>query len=501
MSMEIRALSWGGVLLLVACAGRTRDVSTLEAGTLGLQLRTEVNHVAYRLRDGVFEVTGPQLLTLNSEEDVDASSLEGTLAAGAYDVELLPGWRLERESASGFETLDALLTSANPLAFEIEPGQRTSLRYEFFTEGNRIGLGDGGVEVSIGVTDTSQTTAESPVFDPAACDFANPTGCEELSCSRACPTNSGSFCLLGCRNILQCVSQQSCSTESDPLCAARTQGQPNICTNVVESAGGPNATNANLPAFVARQLVECSCSVPRPGTTSGECSAGQTRACGPAVSVGICRRGVQTCINGAFSACQGAVFAGRRDCTSPLDNDCDGAPDNTIDATCTCAIGTVQLCDDHPAFDGLGICRAGQRLCLSGPNNETSAFGTCVGSVGPLEQDSCDIPGDDSNCDGIANGGCPVATASPSFERDLWPIFQGQCSPCHSTLGRGGHFVGSADLATAFADATRLGSTLIDRLDGGGMPPTCQGLPGDPGCISIENLALIQLWIAGGMAP
>ena len=501
MSIGMRGLSWGWLLLLAACAGRTNDLGTKQVGTVGLQLRTELNHVAYRLRDGVFEVTGPQLLTLNTEDDVDASALEATLAAGAYDIELLPGWRLERESASGFETLQAQLTSANPLLFEIEAGQRTNLHYEFFTNGTRIGLGDGGVDLSIGVTDTSQ--GYPSIFDPAACDFVNTTGCEDLTCERACPANLGSFCLNGCRNILQCVSQESCSTEGDPLCAARNQGQPSICTSVVEAGGGANTALPTMPAFVARRLVECSCSVPRPGASPGECSAGETRACGPSASVGTCRRGVQTCINGTFSACQGAVFAGARDCASPLDNDCDGRPDNTIDATCTCAIGVVQLCDTHPAFDGLGICRAGQQLCIAGPNQATSAFSACAGSVGPLEQDSCNVPGDDSNCDGIANGGCSGSTPPepPSFEHDLWPIFQSQCTPCHTTLGRGGHFVGSQDLATAFADATRLGTTLIDRLDGGGMPPACQGFPGDPGCISAENLALIQRWIDGGRAP
>jgi hypothetical protein len=61
--------------------------------------------------------------------------------------------------------------------------------------------------------------------------------------------------------------------------------------------------------------------------------------------------------------------------------------------------------------------------------------------------------------------------------------------------------VGSADLAVAFADATRLGQTLIARLDGGGMPVGCSGEPGDPGCIAVDDLATIQAWIAGGLAP
>jgi hypothetical protein len=95
----------------------------------------------------------------------------------------------------------------------------------------------------------------------------------------------------------------------------------------------------------------------------------------------------------------------------------------------------------------------------------------------------------------------PPVVPPPSFESEVWPIFITGCSPCHTTLGLGGHLVGSADLATAFADATRLGPTLIARLDGGGMPLGCAGNPGDPGCIAVDDLAAIQLWIDGGMAP
>jgi hypothetical protein len=56
-------------------------------------------------------------------------------------------------------------------------------------------------------------------------------------------------------------------------------------------------------------------------------------------------------------------------------------------------------------------------------------------------------------------------------------------------------------LAIADADARRLGATLVERLDGGGMPQGCNGSPGDPGCIAIADLALVQLWLDTGMAP
>lgn len=101
----------------------------------------------------------------------------------------------------------------------------------------------------------------------------------------------------------------------------------------------------------------------------------------------------------------------------------------------------------------------------------------------------------------VADAGAPPEPVALGFELDVWPIFQASCGPCHTGLGRGGHNVGSVTLAEADADARRLGATIIQRLDGGGMPPACTGVPGDPGCISVENLATIQAWLDTGLAP
>jgi len=100
-----------------------------------------------------------------------------------------------------------------------------------------------------------------------------------------------------------------------------------------------------------------------------------------------------------------------------------------------------------------------------------------------------------------ADAGTPPDPVAVSFELDVWPIFQANCTPCHTELGRGGHNVGSPTLAIADADARRLGATLIQRLDGGGMPPACTGVPGDPNCIAVEDLATIQSWLDTGLAP
>jgi hypothetical protein len=89
--------------------------------------------------------------------------------------------------------------------------------------------------------------------------------------------------------------------------------------------------------------------------------------------------------------------------------------------------------------------------------------------------------------------------AETSFAADVWPIFMVSCNPCHTTARIAGHSVGSDDLAVAFADATRLGETLLQRLDGGGMPLGCTGQPGDEGCLSEEEVATVRAWVDDGM--
>lgn len=136
------------------------------------------------------------------------------------------------------------------------------------------------------------------------------------------------------------------------------------------------------------------------------CSDGATRPCGPPTEAGICELGLRFCNDGVWSDCQGAVYPSVRRCDSKDDNDCDGQPDDTVDAVCACAVGSAEPCDTHPGLDGQGICKAGERQCVLAEDARSSAFGECVNAVGPLPADSCTLEGDDSNCDGTPNGGC-----------------------------------------------------------------------------------------------
>jgi len=139
------------------------------------------------------------------------------------------------------------------------------------------------------------------------------------------------------------------------------------------------------------------------GTPNSGCTCveGDVIDCGPSANVGICVIGKSTCHNNRLSACAGAVTALPRDCSSPLDNDCDGTRDDDLDDSCTCRVGEVRDCAERPGLDGNGICTPGQQKCLATNNGATSAFGPCTGTVDPAARD-CGS-GADNDCNGIVD--------------------------------------------------------------------------------------------------
>jgi hypothetical protein len=81
-----------------------------------------------------------------------------------------------------------------------------------------------------------------------------------------------------------------------------------------------------------------------------------------------------------------------------------------------CASGDKQSCwalEDGTPIDGampavaLGSCHIGERYC----GNDLK-WGACLGAVGPKSKDSCDIAGNDDDCDGVPNHGCTCVDGS-----------------------------------------------------------------------------------------
>lgn len=218
-----------------------------------------------------------------------------------------------------------------------------------------------------------------------------------------------------CENDNQCASQQCV----DGVCC------DGPCSEVCATCAAPGAEGT------------CTATAPDSACEPLECVEGAVVPCGPESDIGECQRGTSTCVEGAFTPCQDAIIARPRNCGSALDNDCDGVADNTIDATCTCRIGSPRVCGEHPGRDGNGPCRPGEQTCEGIDENASSRFGSCTESVGPGLRDSCTVFGDDADCDGSANGGCQCvagrgnAPCSGDANNSRCNAL-GACSPCQA---------------------------------------------------------------------
>jgi hypothetical protein len=266
--------------------------------------------------------------------------------------------------------------------------------------GNAAGSGDGTGGNGTGGNGTAGTSGTGSGCEPTGprdCTSALDNDCDGL------PDNTlDGACICAAASSEPCEAHPGLDGRGPCRAGSRTcvLGAGNTTTSwgPCEGSVGPVEQDS---CVVAGDDADCD------GTSNGGCPCieGETQACGPEVDVGICLRGVQTCEDGSFGECEGAVFPLARSCAASADNDCDGLPDDTIDSVCTCEIGATQTCGAHPGRDGNGRCQAGSQTCEGGASDATSGFGACVGSVGPASQDTCDED-DDGNCNGIPNEGC-----------------------------------------------------------------------------------------------
>jgi hypothetical protein len=101
-----------------------------------------------------------------------------------------------------------------------------------------------------------------------------------------------------------------------------------------------------------------------------------------------------------------------RDCTSTLDNNCNGTPDNQETTYCECPFGQSRHCQEHPGYDGIGICKYGHQECGASSDRTTSTWSACSEAVGPGTE-VCDAAGLDENCNGQSNEGCECVNGNP----------------------------------------------------------------------------------------
>jgi hypothetical protein len=99
-------------------------------GDLSLALTSEASGAHYRLVGARVSLDGPETRTVNAEADQETLAVE--LAAGSYQLTLLPGWSLERTDKNAAGPVSAKLVSENPSEIEIVPGATSEavLRFE-----------------------------------------------------------------------------------------------------------------------------------------------------------------------------------------------------------------------------------------------------------------------------------------------------------------------------------------------------------------------------------
>jgi hypothetical protein len=135
-----------------ACSSDTPDERT---GTLDLALSgRSTSGAIYRLRDAQLTIA-PLGLVLSTENDPDAPVISTRLDAGLYTLDLADGWRLERVTGGTAENVFAVLTSADPQAFDVLPGETTRVVLSFRADGQDVVIGQGDVDVVIDVDDTA----------------------------------------------------------------------------------------------------------------------------------------------------------------------------------------------------------------------------------------------------------------------------------------------------------------------------------------------------------
>lgn len=187
-------------------------------------------------------------------------------------------------------------------------------------------------------------------------------------------------------------------------------GQSGVCyTTGVESASGTG--DDQMPAALNTGCTPLN--IPLGSLTTQQCTPGEVRLCDyptaytDQLGQGICKQSKQYCINGGLTLtdCDGEVLPeSSEDCTTLVDDDCDGSTDNydtNSDACrCTSTTDSIQCYVGPPHTQDEGICTPGTSYC-----DGRGTFGPCGGAQQLPTTEDClttevGSKADDENCDG-----------------------------------------------------------------------------------------------------
>ncbi|MBU51217.1 MAG: hypothetical protein CL920_21220 [Deltaproteobacteria bacterium] len=208
-----------------------------------------------------------------------------------------------------------------------------------------------------------------------------------------------------------------------------------------------------------------------------ECDTpGQERNCyeGPSgtANKGLCKEGTQTCIQGKWSKCVGAVTPQTEECNKKDDN-CDGS----VDEGCECIPGEQESCytGTPETTKSNEPCKTGFHTCLP-----TGKWGTCQGQVIP-QTETCN--GVDDDCNGKVDD---------SADCECWP--PGSTTECYtgplSSKGKGVCALGSRRCLSSGKWASVCEGEVVPKTE------TCNGLDDDCNG-SVDDASKCECWPPG----
>lgn len=177
-----------------------------ELGSVNLPLTTQVGDVAYRLNKATFTITGPALAGTPRvvKPPADEPVHNEVLPVGSYSIQLEKGWVLERRGpeAKVFTAVPATLVTPNPLSFEVSGKEPADAFFGFATVSGDVSLGNGSVNIRIGVEDCSSYDTYMAALGELTADCLGRVDPRDYEISRdgilrptfkACPVNPSKF--------------------------------------------------------------------------------------------------------------------------------------------------------------------------------------------------------------------------------------------------------------------------------------------------------------------
>lgn len=151
-------------LALSACestpidSGNEQGSTESDVSSINLPLTTQVQDVTYRLRLASFLITGESLPKPRLVKPLDDVTVHNEkLPVGSYSILLQNGWVLEKLGPGDkvYSPIKAELVTPNPVSVDVDGKIVAQAFFGFVTTSGDVTLGDGSVDIRIGVQDCS----------------------------------------------------------------------------------------------------------------------------------------------------------------------------------------------------------------------------------------------------------------------------------------------------------------------------------------------------------